>query len=422
MENVLDSRIAAFRILKAVVTEQKTSDDAFRVVSLSHLSDVDRQFIRVLVMTVLRRYGQIQTILAGFLTKPLPKKRADIGLILTLGVAQLIFLKTPAHAAVDTSVRLVRCLKQSAFTRLVNGVLRQIDRQKESITLPPAVTNLPTDLRQSWEETYGVSETRTIADILIAEPPLDITVKSNPERWATEWNGTVLLTGTVRVDSKGGVTTRSGFESGDWWVQEASASIPAQLFPTLKDLHVADLCAAPGGKTAQLVVRGARVDAYDISEKRLTRLRENMERLRFSERVRVICRDTLDIQLLPDSLYDAILLDAPCSATGTVRRHPDLLFHRTMADIQRLSDLQRQMIKKAWTLLKPNGYLVYATCSMQFVENEDVIQWFVAETPTAERVPVDEKWHSFTNAFGAIQVTPAHHQDGFYAALLHKKA
>ncbi len=421
MDNVQESRSTALRILKAIVFEQKTSDEAFHLIATSILSDCDKQFVRLLVMTALRRYGQIQSILSVFLSKPLPNKRRDIGLILTLGVAQLLFLNTPAHAAVDTSVRLTRFVKQPAFSRLVNGVLRQIDRQRETLIIPPCVTNLPMELRESWEKNYGSEAVKIFADVLVTEPPLDITVKENPEKWASLWQGQILLTGTVRLDSKSGITTRTGYETGDWWVQEASASIPVQLLPNVDGLRVADLCAAPGGKTAQLAVRGAFVDAYDISEKRLSRLMENMNRLQLAEQVRIKCCDALKIEVPAAGLYDAILLDAPCSATGTIRRHPDLLFHRTMADIERLGCLQRQLLQKAWTLLKPNGYMVYATCSMQQEENESVVQWFIQQTPAAERVPVSEKWKKFANAFGAIQVTPAYQQDGFYAVLLHKK-
>ncbi len=421
MDCVLESRQAAFRILKAIVFEQKTSDEAFRIVQTNCLSDSDRQFVRLLVLTTLRRYGQTQEILRLFMAKPLPTKRRDIGLILTLGIAQLLFLGTPAHAAVDTSVRLARYIKQPAFTRLVNGVLRQIERQKDTIVMPPCSANLPDELKNSWEQVYGKSKTNAIAEVLVTEPPLDITVKENPEKWAVLWQGNVLPTGSVRVESKSGIVERAGYETGDWWVQEASASIPVQLFPSVKGLRVADLCAAPGGKTAQLAVRGAFVDAYDISEKRLERLMENMKRLQLADFVRVKCGDALQIEVPAEGLYDCVLLDAPCSATGTIRRHPDLLFHRTMADINRLSQLQRQLLQKAWTLLKPNGYLVYATCSLQQEENETVVQWFVNQTETAERIAVSEKWRSFMNDKGAVQVTPIHNQDGFYAVLLHKK-
>lgn len=421
MENALESRLAAFQIIKDVVFYGKTSDDAFTSVRIEHLSESDKQFVRQIVLTTLRHWGQIQHILGCFLSKPLSTKLRDVQLVLSLGVAQMIFLKTPAHAAVDTSVRLVKHIQKVSFSKLVNGVLRNIDRQKESIEMPPATCNLPKWLFESWQKSYGLERTAVIAEKLMIEPDLDITVKGNPLTWAAEWRGIVLETGTVRVSSKEGITTRRGYETGDWWIQEASASIPVQLFPELAGRCVADLCAAPGGKTAQLAARGAVVDAYDISERRLKRLRANMLRLHYNESVRVICGDILKLQLPSHEKYDAVLLDAPCSATGTIRRHPDLLFHRTEDDVVRLSSLQRQLLEKTIDFVKPGGYIVYATCSMQPEENETVIQDVLGRCTVLERVPISEKWQRFKNAFGAIQVLPDQGQDGFYAALLRKK-
>lgn len=456
MNTALSARQCAFLILRAVIQAQKTLDEAFFPVQsqLETLSDSDKQFVRLLVLTVLRRYGQIQTLLSPFLKKPLPPKLFDVSLVLSMGTAQLVFLKTPAHAAVDTSVRLIKARKKEGLARVVNGVLRTMERALPTLQIPPAVTNIPDWLRADWQRftlsplihsgntphptknqqtEYSLDETpalistqysdaaATFADIFIQEPDLDLTVKENPTAWAEKWEGLVLPTGSVRIHAKNDITQREGYSAGDWWVQEASAAIPAQLFPDVNGLRVADLCAAPGGKTAQLVNRGAIVDAYDISEKRLNRLRENMKRLRYEERVHVICRNALEIQIPPTGLYDAVLLDAPCSATGTIRRHPDLLFHRTAADVTRLSQLQRALLQKAITLVKPGGYIVYATCSLQEAENEGVVQTVLAENKHIERIPVDAKWDAFRTQTGAVQVLPTHHQDGFYAALLRQK-
>ncbi len=421
MDKALESRLTVFRILREIIYERKTSDDVFSRMKLDCLSEPDKQFVRLLVMTVLRHYGQIGRILSLFLSKPLPKKRQDIGLVLSMGIAQIIFLKTPSHAAVDTSVKLVRFLKQESFTRLVNGVLRQLDRQKCQINIPSPICNVPDWLRLSWEKSYGLEQTNAIAEYLLKTPALDITVKEQPEKWADLWNGYVLPTYSVRTDFEGGITQRSGFNTGEWWVQEAAASIPAQLFPYLKGQRVADICSAPGGKTAQLVSRGAFVDAYDISEYRLKRLWENMKRLHFEDRVRICCCDGLKITPPTDGLYDAILLDAPCSATGTIRRHPDLLFHRTYDDVMRLSLLQCQLLQHAFTLLKADGYLVYATCSLQAEENEHVVQKILERNPNMERACVPDRFKEYCNDLGAIQTIPNMDLDGFYAVLLHKK-
>ena len=420
-ENALESRWNAFRIIQEIVCLGKTSDEAFTHIRADQLSESDKQFVRQLVLTTLRHWGQIQQILACFLVKPLSSKLKDVQFVLSLGVAQMIFLKTPAHAAVDTSVRLVKQIQRGAFSKLVNGVLRQLDRQRDSLVIPAAVCNIPDWLFTSWREAYREERAIAIAEKIVAEPDLDITVKGNPLTWAAEWGGVVLETGTVRVSSKDGIITRRGYETGEWWVQEASASIPAQLFPDIHGKHVADLCAAPGGKTAQLVMRGAIVDAYDISERRLNRLRTNMMRLHLNESVRVIRADVLNLQLPANKVYDAVLLDAPCSATGTIRRHPDLLFHRTSDDVIRLSLLQRQLLEKSIQFVKTGGYIVYATCSMQPDENETVIQDVLKRCSMMERVPVARKWQKFANELGAIQVLPDQEQDGFYAVLLRKK-
>ncbi len=421
MDKALESRLTVFRILQSIIHEGKTSDDVFARMSLEHFVVSDRQFIRLLVMTVLRHYGQITQILSLFLSKPLPKKRRDVGLILSMGVAQMVFLKTPAHATVDTAVKLVRLVKQEPFTRLVNGVLRQLDRQIQYLQIPSPICNIPDWLRLSWEHAYGIAKTHLMADAVLKTPALDITVKENPEKWAKLWNGCVLPTNSVRTDFDIGITQRTGFADGYWWVQEGAASIPVQLFPTLKGLRVADICSAPGGKTAQLIQYGAIVDAYDVSEYRLKRLMENMKRLQFEKQVRILCCDGLNILPPIDGLYDAVLLDAPCSATGTIRRHPDLLFHRTQKDIERLSELQYQLLQHALTLLKPNGYLVYSTCSLQSEENEGVVVRVLEKMPHIERASIPERFRHYCNEMGAIQTTPDMDLDGFYAVLLHKK-
>lgn len=417
--NENQSRLAAFYILQGIILNDKTLMNAYNHFDLyEKLSDSDKQFCRLLVLTVLRRWGQLQVFLKYFLSKPLPKKRQDILIILCMGIAQIYYLKTPIYASVDTSVQLTRFIKQSSFSRLVNGVLRSFIRKMEDVPEPDVLCNLPKWLFDSWEKTYTLDEIRIFATSFLQEAPLDITAKSHPEQWADKWQGEVLATNTIRCAFQGNVALMDGYEAGEWWVQEASASIPAQLFPDLVGKKVADLCAAPGGKTAQMVVNGATVDAYDISENRLKRLNENMKRLKLEQNVQTVCQDVL---LLQDSdKYDAVLLDAPCSATGTIRRHPDLYFHRTQADVIRLSRMQKSLLEQAVRLTKQNGYIVYSTCSLQVEENEDVVNAVLQKIPNLKRVFLPNKWQKYCNSQGAIQITPAFNQDGFYAVLLQK--
>lgn len=420
MDNAVKSRYVAFNILKDILFGQKTLDGIFdRQLFYQSLSHTDKQFVRMLVLTVLRRWGQLKFLVNQCLDKPLPEKRRDILVVLALGVAQLYYLNTPPHAATDTAVQLTRVIKQSAFTKLVNAVLRSFVRKGKTLKEPSVLLNYPEWLMDDWKQNYGEEVAEKMLLSLMDSGYLDITVKTNPQEWAERWNGVVLNTGTVRSPYQGDIALMDGYAGGLWWVQEASASIPAQLFDDLQNKRVADLCAAPGGKTAQLAYQRAFVDAYDISEKRLMRLRENIKRLNLEDYVQVKCQDVLTIT--EKQVYDAVLLDAPCSATGTIRRHPDLLYHRTKEDVQRLTQIQSALLQKAIDLLKPNGQLVYSTCSLMRDENESVVQQALLNNKNLERVVLNKKWQPFLNANGAIQVLPTMGQDGFYAVLLYKK-
>ncbi len=421
MKPALQTRLFAYRALHKIIFEQETLDSAFPVQStMEQLGVSDRHFVRLLVFTVLRRYGQLKALLKPFLSKPLPARRQEIELILLLGIAQLYFLKTPPHAAVDTSVELVRHLKQSSFTRLINGVLRSFVRTGLEMPEPPARLNIPQWLYESWMQTYGEEKAALFVQAFLEPAPLDISVRENAEKWATRLNGRVLPTGTVRCAFSEAVPELDGFAEGNWWVQEASASIPAQLFTTVRGLKGIDLCAAPGGKTVQLAVRGAKITACDISEHRLGRLQENMERLHLNRQVSIRCKDVLSFT--EKEKYDFVLLDAPCSATGTIRRHPDLFFHRTRQDVKRLATLQKRMLAVALRLVRAGGEVVYATCSLQEAENEGVVSAVLKDFPDVERVELTQKrWQPFLNRFGAVQVTPDTGMDGFYAVLLRKK-
>lgn len=419
MEPFLASRLTALKVIERIIDNQKTLQNVFEDVNgFNQLPESDKMFCRLLVFTVLRRLGQIDAIIGKFVSKPIPEKRRFVRLILALGIAQIIYLETPPYAAVDVCVRLSRCYRQHDFSGFINGVLRNVVRQKETLSKPDELLNIPSWLVDSWKRFYPISQIKLFAQMFVQEAPLDISVKENSLLWAQRFNGETLLTGTVRTVFNGDISRMEGYDEGSWWVQEASACIPAQLFPAYKGLHIADLCAAPGGKTAQLAVQGAIVDAFDISKNRLLRLQENMKRLKLEENV---CIKQADVATLTgSSLYDAVLLDAPCSATGTIRRHPDLLYHRTQKDVVRLSETQKCLLKKAIDLTKAGGYIVYSTCSLEWEENEGVVQDLLKQYQNIKRVTLADKWKPYLNNEGAIQVTPDKNQDGFYAVLLKK--
>ncbi|MHC2794592.1 16S rRNA C967 or C1407 C5-methylase (RsmB/RsmF family) [Mesorhizobium jarvisii] len=250
-----------------------------------------------------------------------------------------------------------------------------------------------------------------------------------PELWAEKLGGIVLPTGTVRVENlAGAVTDLPGFAEGAWWVQDAAASLPARLFGDVSGLRVADLCAAPGGKTAQLILAGARVTAVDTSKNRLARLAQNLDRLGLS--AEIVQADLLKYE--PAELFDAVLLDAPCSSTGTVRRHPDVPWTKTAADVEKLADLQRRLLTRAVTLVRPGGRIVFSNCSLDPLEGEDLHRAFLNET-TAVDDPLRQGEVAgidpFLTAQGTLRTTPADLDlgtpersglDGFFAARMRR--
>ena len=422
MKPALQTRLAAFLVLKEIFERKVTVQLAFSKCKLfKQLSEMDSKFVRLLVLASLRRYGQAKIILSEYLKKKLSGKKKDIELVLILAIVQLKFLNTPPHAVVDTAVELSKEIRQKHFSGLVNAILHAVSKDCDKL-LPDMVENLPDWLAQKWITVYGKDQVRGFVEMFNTDPVLDISSKENPALWAQKLGGELLPTGSIRCHFTENVPSLDGFEEGSWWVQEASAALPALLFTSVEGKKGADLCSAPGGKTTQLVIRGATVDAYDISEKRLEKLKENMNRLNIGEKVTVICQDALQIEAKEQ--YDFVLLDAPCSATGTIKRHPDLMYLRQEEDIQRLAQLQKELLTHAFSLLKKGGELVYSTCSLEYEENEGLVQSFLKDHINIKRItPKDECLKPFLNEFGAVQVLPSKEvlQDGFYAVLLKKE-
>jgi len=359
----------------------------------------DRAFSRSLLMTTLRHKGEIDWIIGQFLKKP-PQAKTRVNEILCLGVAQLLFMEVSDHAAIDTSVRLAkRSDKSRHLAKLVNAILRQVTRaEPKELTSPDgAIINVPNMWRQRWAKQYGEPVAAKIANASLEPAALDIIVKKDVANWATKLNGRIIGDGDnspgygIRKDHRGIVTELEGFSEGDWWIQDFSAHLPCTLFEnapgfgSLTDKSIADLCAAPGGKTAALLNKGAVVTAVDISEKRISRLKENLNRLNFN--ASLVQGDILTYE--PEELFDAVLLDAPCSATGTIRRHPDILYLKSEDLIFELRKLQRQMLEKAVTFLKPGGLLLYCTCSLEQEEGDLQINHFLKNHDHIERLPIE---------------------------------
>ena len=363
---------------------------------------------------------------------PLPAKARRLNHILAVGAAQILFMEVPDHAAVSLAVtQAIAEPRLRPFKNLANGVLRNVGRQRDAIRAEQDAErlNTPDWLWQRWEKAYGEENARRFAAMHVLDPTLDITVRSDPAGWAERLGATQLPTGSLRFVPSGPVDRMDGFEEGAWWVQDAAAALPARLLGDVAGKRVADLCAAPGGKTAQLAAAGAHVTAVDLSAARLTRLEENLSRLGLG--AEIVAADLTE--WTPDAPFDAILLDAPCSATGTIRRHPDLPWRRSGAEIESLAALQAQMLRRAIPWLKPGGEIVYCTCSLEPEEGEAQTQRLLEETDGLERRPIEAAeiggLSDLITADGDLRTLPCHLAapeprlsglDGFFAARLRR--
>ena len=378
------TRLYAARAVQLVLRDKITLETAFELQNgYNDLEGRDRAFARLIAATTFRRWGQIAAVL-----KPMLKSKPPVFVmcVLETAVAQMLFLDTGPHAAVSEAVNVLKAAHSTrGFAGLCNAVLRRVADEGKALagaTAPSA--NFPRWLTTSWEKAYSRVDVRKMSLQLIKDPPLDLSVKSDPEGWAEKLGGKTLPTGTVRLEKIGDVTALEGFEDGEWWAQDVAASLPVKVLTErfdVKNKRVLDMCAAPGGKTLQLAALGAQVTALDISESRLARLHENLARTQLSADVAV--GDARKWQrpigagdeIAPQ--FDAVLLDAPCSATGTYRRHPDVLFNKAHTDIGKLASLQDKLLLAAAHHVAPGGHLVFCTCSLQPDEGQARIKQFL---------------------------------------------
>lgn len=421
-----DPRVAAFELLLTVFHDQRPFDDALNLHrGLAKMAPRDRALARLLAATVLRRAPELDAIIAPILNKKLRGRAAPVQQLLRLGAAQFVFLGTPAHAAVATTVAAAQLTGQRAYKGLINAVLRRLTREGAMPATDPGRLNTPDWLWRSWVAAHGADQAVAIADAHLNEAPLDISVKSDAAGWAERLDATLLPTGTLRRASGGDIRALPGFADGEWWIQDAAAALPARLLGPAAGQKIADLCAAPGGKTAQLAAAGADVYAVDSSATRIKQLDENMQRLKL--KVELIAADAT--QWRPDAALDGVLVDAPCSGTGTIRRHPDIARLKRPGDVQRLGVLQDQLLDHAASLLRPGGLLVYATCSLQSEEGAARIERLLAQDAPLERVPVESGEvpgleAAITDA-GELRTLPSHWPqkgglDGFFIARLRR--
>jgi 16S rRNA (cytosine967-C5)-methyltransferase len=423
-------RIAA-DLVDGVLRRRRPLDEQLgdRASEFAALAERDRALARALATLVLRRLGTLRHLIGRRLTRGLPAGAPRVETALLIGAAQILWLDVADHAAVDLAVRLAQADRRAAhYSGLVNAVLRQLARDgaRDLAAVDTTALDTPDWLLARWARSYGAETARAIAAANGREPALDLTVKRDPEHWASALGGRVLPTGSVRARVHGPISRLPGYAEGAWWVQDAAAALPAQLLGDVRGRAVADLCAAPGGKTAQLAAAGAHVTAVERDGPRLARLRENLARLQLT--ADVVAADVLEWRAGP---FDAVLLDAPCSSTGTIRRHPDIPWLKREADIAALAALQRRLFARAAELTRPGGTLVYCTCSLEPEEGIEVVRDLLAADAGLRRHPIaanevhgQSEW---LTADGDLRTIPCHLPDadsrlagldGFYAARL----
>lgn len=433
----LAARVLAVEAVQAVLVNGRALDDAesraeTRIAGA--ISPRDRAFARVIVASVLRRTGEIDAVIGAFLERPLSAASGNLRSIMRCAAAQVLMLETPAHAAINAAVE--QCRQDPAarrFDGLANAVLRRVASEGPSILARQDGTrlNIPDWLWTRWVKHYGEADARRIAAASLREAALDLSVKSDAAGWAARLDGIVLPTGSVRCAAKGRIEALPGFAEGAWWVQDAAAALPAKLFGDVAGLEIADLCAAPGGKTVELAAMGAKVTAVDVSADRLGRVRQNLNRLGLEADVVTADASTW----MPAREFDGVIVDVPCTATGTIRRHPDILRLKRPEDLPKLAETQARLLRSALRLVKPGGLVIYCSCSLEPEEGVEQVGRFLAGTTAAVRVPIEAHEiggeADWVTTRGELRTLPYHLQlappelsglDGFFAARLRRTA
>ena len=417
----LPARAAALDLLTTALSRRAGLDEGLSHPALAALPPRDRAFARALVMATLRWLGPIDTALQARLKKPPPERIVNV---LRLGAAQLLVLKTPAHAAVGATVDLAAAQKGGAPLKgLVNAVLRGLTREPPELADPDLMA--PTWLAARWRSAYGAENAAAIAAMIGEEPATDVTPQdaADAAELAGPLEAQLLPGGSLRVGLKGEVSAWPGFDDGRWWVQDASAAVPARLLDIQPGQTALDLCAAPGGKTLQLAAAGAKVVAVDRSAGRIKRVSENLKRTGLG--AEVVVADAAEWN--DGRTFDAVLLDAPCSATGTFRRHPDVLWVASPADVPKLALVQSKLLDSAARRVRPGGRLVYCVCSLEWEEGENQVAAFLARNKAFALEPMTAGEGGASEASlredGTLRILPHHvpgGTDGFYVARMRR--
>ena len=417
------ARNAALEMLVAALSRKAGLESALEAPGVNALSPQDRSFARALVMTTLRRLGPIDRALSACLQREPPE---GVRMILRLGAAQLFWLDTPAYAAVDSSVALAASTRATRpFKPLVNAVLRRLGREGAPADDPEGLA--PPWLFARWRAAFGEPDARAIAALIAEEPATDLTPRAPEDApaLAEALESRALPGGSLRREARGRIEAWPGFAEGRWWVQDAAAAIPARLLAARPGEAVLDLCAAPGGKALQLAAAGAKVTAVDRSGVRLRRLTESLARTGLpAEAVATDAESWRDPRT-----FDAVLLDAPCTSSGTFRRNPDVLWTLRPGDVAKLAEAQSRLLDAAARRTNPGGRLVYCVCSLEPEEGEAQARAFLRRTPDFATVPIaaGEGGAPAASATpeGWLRILPHHLDgglDGFFIARFARRA
>ncbi len=421
-EHGLAARRAAVQLLHAVVMRKQMLSDVLDAADspMTDLAPPDRARARSLAVVALRHLSMIDAVLDAFLEKSPPFRVRNI---LRIAAAELLVEQIADHAVVNSAVNLTReSPKSRHLAGLVNAVARRIAREGATIWAQQEPPRLPNWIRKPLERAHG-EETVCAIEMAHTRPvPTDLTLRSESEaeEISKATGGEVLPTGSVRIAKPAQISTLPGYDAGEWWVQDAAAALPARLLGDVAGKRVLDICAAPGGKTLQLAAAGAEVTALDVSATRLERLKQNLDRTKLS--AKPVVADMFS--WTPEAPFPAILLDAPCSASGTLRRHPDLPFAKD-GDLGPLLKVQSRMLRRAYDWLAPKGTLVYCTCSLLPSEGEDQITRFLEDVTDAQLIPITSLPESFVTPNGQMRTRPdmwfdIGGLDGFFAAVIQK--
>lgn len=394
-----------------------------------NIPDGQKSFFNMLFLTTFRQMTFIkQTVLPRFIQKKIPSKQKILNYIFYLSITELLFLDTPDYAVINSYVDIAKKYTDKFGANFVNAVLRNILRQKSNLLSMKKHPYFSDEFLKILKPDYTQDEISQMEHFATLEPALDITLKKSIQNPFS--HGIVLQTGSIRFEPNTKVSELPDYDNGSWWVQDAAAALAVRSLSNLEGKNVLDLCAAPGGKTAQLLDAGAVVTAVDISEDRLAILKANIKRLNFAENLTVVCADAL--QFAASQKFDVILIDAPCSATGTFRRHPEIIHTKTFQDVVQQAKLQKDILNHAISLLAPNGIIVYATCSLAKSEGEEQINGFLKTHPDFIVLPISiAGTENMLTKEGYLRVLPQFFviegrfelsgADGFFIACLQRK-